>query len=295
MEDIGKALSSAAFDVGLYAAARTGNKRYARRRPGAIRGRMVRSAAPSSILITGASSGIGEALALAYARPGATLSLSGRDQGRLDAVAAACRGRGAAVEVKALDVTDAAAMGAWIAAADDRAPLDLVVANAGISSGTSGRAEDEARVRALFAVNVDGVLNTVLPAIPRMGERGRGQLALISSIAAFRGFAGASAYCATKAAVKVFGEGLRLELAEHGVRVSVVCPGYVTTRMTARNAFPMPFLMPADRAAQIIVRGLERDRPRIVFPLPMHIAVWLVSTLPPALLDPILRRLPRKT
>ncbi len=255
---------------------------------------MTRVATPLSVLVTGASSGIGEALALAYARPHATLALSGRDPERLDAVADLCRGRGAEVDPRIIDVTDAAAMSAWIAEADERAPLDLVIANAGISSGTSGRDEDEPRIRALFAVNVDGVLNTVLPAIPRMRQRRRGQIALISSIAAFRGFAGASAYCATKAAVKVFGEGLRLELAEHGIAVSVVCPGYVTSRMTARNTFPMPFLMPAERAAGIIVRGLARNKARIVFPLPMHLSVWLAGALPPALLDPILKRLPRK-
>lgn len=251
-------------------------------------------ASPRSLLITGASSGIGEALALAYALPGATLALSGRDQGRLDSVAERCRDQGADVHAAAVDVRNSTAMAAWIAEADARAPLDLVIANAGISSGTSGTAGDGERIRALFAINVDGVLNTVLPAVECMRGRRHGQIALISSIAAFRGFAGASAYCATKAAVKVFGEGLRLELVEHGIAVSVVCPGYVTSRMTAKNAFPMPFLMPADKAARIIVRGLARDRARIVFPLPMHIAVWLLGALPPAWIDPLLRRFPRK-
>lgn len=255
---------------------------------------MARLPPPSSILITGASSGIGEALALLYARPQATLALAGRDEVRLAAVAGRCRDKGATVSMRTLDVADARSMAEWVRQADDQAPLDLVIANAGISSGTSGRDEDEPRVRALFAVNVDGVLNTVLPVLSRMSDRRRGQIALMSSIAGFRGFAGASAYCATKAAVKVFGEGLRLEMAEHGVAVSVVCPGYVASRMTARNAFPMPFLMPAERAAGIIARGLRRNKARIVFPLPMHLAVWLAGALPPALLDPILRKLPRK-
>ncbi len=148
---------------------------------------------PTSILITGASSGIGAALAKAYAADGVTLALSGRDRRRLDAVATACRDAGARVAADTIDVTERAAMTRWVTAADDAAPLGLVVANAAISAQTRGAGDDEEQVRDIFAVNVAGVLNTVLPVIPRMRRRGRGQIALMSSIAGFRGLPGAPA------------------------------------------------------------------------------------------------------
>ena len=249
---------------------------------------------PSSILITGASSGIGEALALAYAADGVTLFLSGRDRERLSLVAQRCRDKGAEVYPRRLEVTDRAAMEGWIGASNASRPLDLVVANAGISAGTSGGAESEAQTRAIFAVNVDGVMNTVLPAIDLMRPRRSGQIAIVSSLASFRGLAGATAYCATKAAVRVWGEGLRGWLARDGVKVSVVCPGFVVSRMTAANRFRMPYLMGADQAAAIIVKGLQADQGRIAFPWPMRFAVWLSGILPAAMMERIEARLPRK-
>ena len=249
---------------------------------------------PTSILITGASSGIGAALAKAYAAGGVTLALSGRDRPRLDAVAATCRDAGARVVAETIDVTERAAMERWVTAADDAAPLGLVVANAAISAQTRSTGDDQEQVRDIFAVNVAGVLNTVLPAIPLMRRRQRGQIALVSSIAGFRGLPGAPAYSASKATVKVYGEALRGRLAADGVVVSVVCPGYVRSPMTANNDFPMPFLMDADPAAAIIKRGLSRGKARICFPLPMHCAAWLLGALPPSWTDPIVSRIPRK-
>lgn len=251
---------------------------------------------PMSILITGASSGLGAALALEYAAPGRVLHLGGRDSRRLDDLAARCRDAGADARPWVVDVTDSTAVRSWVLAADDGAALDLVVANAGISAGTSGKSggEPEEQVRAVFAVNVDGVMNTVLPIVPRMIARRRGQLALMASLAGYRGFPGAPAYCASKAAVKVFGEGLRGTLHGAGVGVTVICPGYVRTPMTDANDFPMPFLMDVDRAARIIRRGLARNRPRIAFPWPMALAVTLLQAVPPTWVDPLMRRLPGK-
>ena len=249
---------------------------------------------PGAILITGASSGIGAALARAYARPGAFLALAGRDRRRLEAVAGACRDGGARVTAEIVDVTDQAAMARWVEGTDDAHPLDLVIANAGISAGTGGQGEDEEQTRALFAVNVGGVLNTVLPVVTRMRARKRGQIAVMSSVAGFRGLPGAPAYSASKAAVKAYGEGLRGWLAADGVRVSVICPGFVETPMTAGNPYPMPFLMQADRAAALIRRGLARDKARIAFPRPLYWAAWLLGALPPSITDPLLRKAPRK-
>ena len=249
---------------------------------------------PHAILITGASSGIGAALARLYAGPGIALALSGRDRQRLDEVAEECRRNGASVLADAADATDASAMERFVGAAEAFAPLELVVANAGISAGSGLTGESAEQTRRIFKVNVDGVLNTVLPALAPLRRRRRGQVALMSSLASFRGFPGAPAYCASKAAVRVWGEGLRPALAAEGIGVSVICPGFVVSRMTEGNAFPMPFLMDTDRAAQIVRNGLAADRARIAFPLPMRLATWMLAALPPGLTDRGMRGLPKK-
>lgn len=249
---------------------------------------------PRSILITGASSGIGEALAELYAGPGVLLALTGRDGSRLATVAERCQAKGATVLAEAVDVADRTAVADFVARADAAAPLDLVIANAGISAGLKGLDDLDTHVRAIFAVNVDGVLNTVHPAVACMAARGRGQIALMSSLAGFRGMPGALAYSASKAAVRSYGEGLRGRLRPSGIRVSVICPGFVRSRMTARNRFPMPFLMDAERAARIIRRGLRRDRARIAFPWRLYALARLFDLLPSAAVDHLTRRLPAK-
>jgi short-subunit dehydrogenase len=249
---------------------------------------------PRTILITGASLGLGAALARHYASAGSQLVLVARSAERLAGVAADCRSAGGGAECRPADVADAAAMAALIDAADRATPLDLVIANAGVSAGTLGGPESAEQVRRIFAVNVDGVVNTVQPAIEAMRRRGRGQIAIVSSLAAWRGFPGAPAYCASKAAVKIWGEALRGTLHTEGIAVSVVCPGYVETAMTAGNDFWMPMLMPAEKAARIIARGLARNRARIAFPWPLYAAVTLLGLLSPALTDPLMRRLPAK-
>ncbi len=249
---------------------------------------------PKTILITGASSGLGEALALSYAGPGTTLCLHGRDASRLEQVAKDCRQRGATVVSTTGDVAQAAGLAAWIQDVERLHPIDLVVANAGISGGTARGVEGIDQTRRIFAVNVDGVINTVMPLIVPMARRGRGQIAVMSSLAGFRGLPGAPAYCASKAAVRIWGEALRVELAPKGIGVSVICPGFVVSRMTAANDFTMPLLMPAARAARIIRRGLARNRGRIAFPWPMYAAARVIAALPASLVDPLLRRAPRK-
>lgn len=249
---------------------------------------------PGTILITGASSGIGEALARRYAGTGRTLFLSGRDQGRLEAVCARCRDQGAEATGETIDVADRGAMADWIERADRQAGLDLVVANAGISAGSSGRGESAAQARAVFSTNLDGVLNTVHPALAAMRARGRGQIALVSSMAAYLPLSGAPAYAAAKTAVRNYGLALRADAAADGIGISVICPGFVVSRITARNDFPMPFLMEADRAAGIIVRGLARDRALIAFPWQMRLALATAAALPASLTLWLAGKLPRK-
>jgi short-subunit dehydrogenase len=251
----------------------------------------------SSVLITGASSGLGRALAEACAAPGVTLHLSGRDAGRLEEAAVACRARGAAATATVLDVTDAATTAAHVAGAGR---LDLVIANAGISGGTGGTTEPASQTQRIFATNVTGVLNTALPAIEAMaaqppGADGiRGRVAVVASIAAFVAAPGAPAYCASKAAVQRWAEALDATERKRGIRLHAVCPGYVRTPMTARNQFPMPFLMDADDAARRTLDGIAKGRVRVAYPLPLYLMARLVGGLPPALRHAMFNRLPAK-
>jgi short-subunit dehydrogenase len=248
------------------------------------------------IVITGGSSGIGEALALYYAAAGVRLSLTGQNAERLEDVANSCRVQGAVVETALLSVTDREGMERWLIKLDEANPIDLLIANAGISAGmgASKGSEKSQQVRKLFDVNVTGVLNTIEPVIPRMVSRGHGNIALMSSLAGFRGWPGAPAYSATKAAVKAYGEGLRGALHGVGIHVHVICPGFVRSRMTDVNEFPMPFLMDAPRAASIIANGISRNAGRIAFPFPTHFLMWFLSVIPDSLATRIQRRLPAK-
>jgi short-subunit dehydrogenase len=248
----------------------------------------------ASILITGASSGLGAGLALTFAGPGVTLHLSGRDGSRLEDVARQCRATGAQIHTSLVDVTDRAATSCWVEASEGLRPLDLVIANAGISAGTGGGEETAEQTQRIFTTNVDGVFNTVMPALPFLRARGRGQIGIMSSLAGFRGMPGAPAYCASKAAVRVWGEALRGELAPFGIGVSVICPGFVETPMTAVNRFSMPFLMKAERASAIMARGLAENRGRIAFPWPMHLMARIAFCLPSTWMDRIAARLPKK-
>ncbi|MEG3618936.1 SDR family NAD(P)-dependent oxidoreductase [Magnetovibrio sp. PR-2] len=249
---------------------------------------------PQSILITGASSGIGEALANSYAADGVHLTLTGRDKARLEQVAEDCRALGANVMAHRVDVTEREKMAELIAHVDQTHPLDLVIANAGVSAGSGGLGESEEQARLIFDVNVGGVLNTIWPAIEPMKNRGHGQIALVSSLAGFMGLPGAPAYSATKVAVKAYGEALHGALKPDGIAVSVICPGFVKSRITARNNFPMPLLMDAPKAAKIIRRGLEKKKLSIIFPRRLAFLTWLTSIFPPALRIWLMSRAPKK-
>lgn len=228
----------------------------------------------NSIVITGASSGIGEALALHFAKPNSFLGLTGRDAMRLESVAVRCRARGAEVTTACLDVVDRAAMYTWLAEYDNRHPVDILFANAGITGGARPgelleTAEESSR---LFDTNMLGVLNAIHPLLPRMVSRKRGQIAIMSSLAGLTPMPDAPSYAASKAAVLNYGLSLRTAVHETGVKISVICPGNVRTPMTAREIGWKPFEMPVERAVALIVRGLARNKPVIAFP---SILTWL--------------------
>ena len=245
------------------------------------------------IFLTGASSGIGEALARHYARDGVVLGLVARRGERLRQLAAElpCR-----CLIYPADVADAAAMAA---AAEDflaRAGIpDLVVANAGVSAGTLTEMREDLPVfERIFAVNVFGLIHTFAPFVRPMRAAGRGSLVGIASVAGIRGIPGAGAYSASKAAAIAYLEALRVELRRSGVRVVTVAPGYIATAMTAVNRYPMPFLLPADEAARRIARQIGRGRSFVVVPWQMAIVARLLRCLPNALFDAIAGRAGRK-
>lgn len=244
----------------------------------------------TAILITGASNGIGAALAKAYAAPGVTLYLCGRNQARLEDVAGQCRTAGAIVDARLMDITDASLVRSWIEEIDTHEALDIVVANAGVSGGS-----EEAASRTIFDVNVMGVLNTVHPAMDLMRKRKRGQIGIVSSIAGNRGLPSAPAYSASKVAVLAYAEAWRGRLAREGVGVSAICPGFVRSAITDQNDFAMPFFMEADQAARLIQSGLEKNQAKISFPWQMRCVGWLMRTLPSAVFCRLMAKLPNKS
>lgn len=240
-----------------------------------------------SVVLTGASSGIGRALALAFAQPGMQQLLIGRDVERLAATAAAVREAGARVETAVLDVRDAAAMSAQLTAFDATTPVDIVVANAGVSAGLSPGRMPEApgESRRLLDTNYGGVLNTVEPLLPAMITRGHGQIVLISSLAGLRALPDMPSYSGTKAGVRGYGVALRGWLRPKGIAVTLVYPGFVTSPMSARHGGRRPFELSAEDAAHIIRRAIERRRSVVAFPLPLVIGIALSKLLPARLSD----------
>jgi len=241
-----------------------------------------------SIVLTGASSGIGAGLARDYAATGVRLALIGRDGSRLATVAAACRDKGADVEAATIDITERPSFEEWLRTQDAARPIDLVIANAGVALEKGCDLGDGESLRRTMTVNVDGTLNTILPLLPAMRARRAGQVGIVSSLAGFFGLPRAAGYNASKAAGRVLAESLRIQLKADNVGVSAICPGFVESGITRDNDISMPFLMTAERASTIIRRGLAHDRARIAFPLPTKAAVWLGMALPGGLTSRLL-------
>lgn len=290
-----------------------------------------------NILITGATSGIGRALAVYYAQNGArNLFICGRNSDRLYETQKKCEKYGAQVHAKIIDVTNCEQIKQWIKDCEKLADLNLVIANAGVATVN----ETSNAVYNTFETNVMGVVNTVLPAIDvykkraeRTFEKGntsldqlieqlkqqkkafirnpfskrylrsigcelflsdRKAIAIVSSIAGYHGLPTCPSYSASKACVKAWGEGLRGSLKKYGINVSVICPGFVKSRITDKNTCPMPFFMSAEKAAAIIAERIEKNVGLIAFPWPLRFSAWLMSILPNRLSEFIYNRLPDK-
>lgn len=246
---------------------------------------------PGIAWITGGGTGIGRELALALARRGWRVAISGRRADALAATAAALGEAPGQIHPYPADVTDAPALAAVVASIESSlGPLDLVVANAAAWGAFSVRRFDLAGQQQQVQVNLGGILNTVAPVLPRFVERGRGKLVLVASVAGYFGLPKAGAYGATKAATLHLAESLRYELAPHGVVVQVVSPGFVETPMTAVNRFAMPGLMTATAAAERMVAGLATDRFEIAFPRRLVWPMKLLQLLPGGLRRALLGR-----
>jgi short-subunit dehydrogenase len=253
---------------------------------------------PLNVLVTGASSGVGEAIALQCAKDGAErLFLCGRNKERLEKVAVKCSEVNSqlCVSTQILDVADEDAVRSWVERCEAEAPLELVFANAGVGTGI----ENEENIRHTFAVNVNGCVNTVLPVLAAFREnavfRRRRQIVITASIAGYAPLSTCPAYAATKAAVKNWGLSLRGMVRREGVRVNVLCPGFIRSRITDRNTCPMPFFIEADRAAKVMLDRVDGNVGLIAFPWPMRLAVWFMSVLPWRLCEFISGILPEKT
>jgi short-subunit dehydrogenase len=245
-----------------------------------------------TILITGASSGIGAALARAEARSGVTLLLWGRNAARLERVAQECRARGAEARIEIFDLSDTAGLPARLAAADAAAPIDLAIFNAGLGGTAPDNAvtEGPGTARAVAEVNfVAPVVGAHLMA-EAMARRGGGQIVLIGSISESYPLPMAPTYAATKAGLRMFAEALRLRLTKHHVRVSLVSPGFIDTPMSQQVTQPKPFLIGADAAAKVISRRVARGDATIVVPWQFRILRAATELLPRSILHWVLAR-----
>lgn len=246
------------------------------------------------VWITGASTGIGRALALRLARDGSTVYASARGTEALESLAAEAAALPGRVVALPLDVTDDAAVAAGFAriCADGGLP-DLCVMNAGTHIPVDGTVPETADFRALLDLNVLGVVRVLEAVVPPMVARGAGRLAVVGSVAGYRGLRTSAAYGASKAALVNMCEALRVELAEARVMLQLVSPGFVETPLTDRNDYPMPFLMPVEKAAERFYRGLCTDRFEITFPKRFTWMLKFLRLLPAAIYLPLMARATR--
>jgi short-subunit dehydrogenase len=243
------------------------------------------------VMVTGASSGIGRGVAVELSRRGAKLGLVARRTETLQEIVSEFESRGGKALAVPGDVQDALA----VRAAADRfreqlGPIDVLIANAGIGSTNDSAELRASEVAGVINVNVIGAANSVAAVVPEMVARGRGQLVVISSLAAYRGLPKSAAYCASKAAVSAFFESLRLDLQPRGIAVTIIHPGFIKTPLTAGRHAQMPFLMELDVAVEKILRAIEKKKKSYAFPWQLASIVRAGMIMPTSMYDWISRR-----
>ncbi len=241
------------------------------------------------VVVTGASSGIGWALAKVLAAQGARVGLIARRQDRLEALAAEIRQAGGTVALAAADVAERGpTLEAIHRVRDQLGPVDLLVANAGVGAPTRLEPMNVEQIEQMFRVNLLGVVYSIEAVLPEMLKRRSGHLAAVSSLAAYKGLPGESAYCSSKAAVNSYMEGLRIQLRAHNIAVTTICPGFVRTPMTDINTFKMPWLIEADDAARRIARALRRRKKVFNFPWQTTLLMKLTRWMPDWLVNKVM-------
>jgi short-subunit dehydrogenase len=246
-------------------------------------------------VITGASSGIGQALALQLGVAGYRLGLIARRGAVLEATTGEIIAAGGEAVAAVADVGDRQALRSAIGSIEEKlGPVDVMIANAGFGAPTRLDPLNIADVEETIRVNLMGVIYSIEAVLPSMLERRRGQLLAVSSLAAFKGLPGESAYCASKSAVNAYMEGIRIAVRNQGVTVTTVCPGFVSTAMTPMDS-ATPFIMPAEAAARRIARVIARRKGGVVcFPLPMTLLMSLIARLPDAIVAKVIGEQPAK-
>jgi short-subunit dehydrogenase len=246
-----------------------------------------------TIIITGASSGLGKALASNLATHNVVLHLIGRNAKRLMETVAICKNKGAEVFAHLIDVSSLDAMSEFYGKLKEQ-KIDMVFAAAAVSM-ESDDFEDATSAKKLFDINVIGVSNTVLPAVQIMKDnKCAGKIVIIGSIAGEIAFPSSPSYVASKAALKLFAHGLSVNLQKHKILVSMVLPGYIKTAMTQSNKHYMPMIISANEAAKIIIKGIDQNKSVIIFPKILYYSVQILKLLPRFMLDWILHKLPKK-
>jgi short-subunit dehydrogenase len=243
------------------------------------------------VWLTGASSGIGEALALELARRGAKVALTARRGELLEELKGLIISKGGLAEVFPGDVTDLSRMNEIVAEIEAKmGPIMVAIPNAGTHIFTVPEQFNSQEYLDLMSVNYGGTLRCVEAVLPGMLARGRGWIAPVASLAGYRGLPRAAAYGASKAAMINFFESIRFHLVGKGITISIVNPGFVKTPLTDKNDFKMPFLIDAKRSAEIICDGIERGKREIAFPFPFNWVLKIARVLPAPLYEALVNR-----
>ncbi|MFK7973371.1 MAG: SDR family NAD(P)-dependent oxidoreductase [Rickettsiaceae bacterium] len=247
-----------------------------------------------TIIITGASSGLGAALAVHYSKQHHRLFLFGRSHARLHEVSESCKANGSDIQTFSEDVTDANSMKRCLETIAREQNIDIVIACAGVSAGTLQGPETLEQVQKIFDTNIYGVLNTIMPIIPYMIKQQKGNIAIVSSMAGIIGLSCAPSYSASKGSMRLFSDALRGYLQRYNITVTTIIPGYIQTPMTKVNQFPMPFIISAEKAAEKVAAGIACNKHLVTFPWILYIFMKLCCLLPAGLLTYINSKLPGK-
>lgn len=248
-----------------------------------------------SILITGASSGLGKSLAIEYANKEVYLFLTARNREKLEETANLCKNLGAIVFFETNDIKNREDIKDFVLRSNNIKKLDLIIANAGISIETCDNfCENSDRLYDVLNTNIFGVINTVEPIIPEMIKNKSGQIAIISSMSSFVGLPSCIAYSSSKACISAYGEALRGSLKQYNIGVSTISPGFIKTPLTDKNKFQMPLMISSEKAAKIIKTKLSKNKGLITFPIIIYFLMKFLRFLPYSFTNYIISKFPKK-